>query len=117
MIGIKLDVEKVTKGLNILEEDLKSAIGTAISKSALTIEGQSKTNSPVDTGRMRSSIFSDIHPLTASIMPNVSYAVFVHFGTRYMKARPFMYDALDQKKGEITDIFEREIEKAVAKFN
>lgn len=117
MIAVQLDVEDVLKGLDIMQDDLTKAVKTSISKSALIIEGQSKINSPVDTGRMRASIISEIQPLKATIMPTVSYAVFVHEGTRYMRARPFMRDAVDQKRDDITSVFESEISKAVSKFN
>jgi len=117
MIVAKINVKDVLKGLDIMQEDFAKAISDSLAKSALLVEGQSKINSPVDTGRMRSSITTEIQPLKATIMPMVNYAVYVHEGTKFMKARPFMKDALDQKEGAIADIFERELNKAVDKFN
>lgn len=57
---------------------------------AFDIERESKRVAPVDTGRLRASIFTSIGNLEARIKPNVNYAIYVHEGTRYMRARPFM---------------------------
>jgi HK97 gp10 family phage protein len=116
-VNVTVDIRELTRGLDMLGENFKSAIGSAIRKSALLIEGQSKINSPVDTGRMRSSIFSDIEPMKATIMPTVDYAVYVHEGTKYMKARPFLRDAVKQKEGDMVEVFEKELGKAVDNFN
>ena len=61
-----------------------------IEKFAFAIERESKRKSPVDTGRMRASIATNVGNLQASIGPHVDYALFVHEGTRYMSGRPFL---------------------------
>ena len=92
---------------------LRRGLADAIKKSALLVEGQGKINAPVDTGRLRASILTEIEPLRATVSPTVSYAVFVHEGTRYIRSRPFMYDAVQQTKDEINDIFISEIKKSI----
>lgn len=56
------------------------------------IERESKKVTPVDTGRLRSSIVTEIGGagLKATVGPDVYYDIFVHEGTRKMRARPFM---------------------------
>lgn len=53
---------------------------------------------PVDTGRLRASIrwslAKDAQGLVAIVGTDVKYAVYVHEGTRFMAARPFLRDAL-----------------------
>lgn len=61
-----------------------------ISQFAFDVEREAKQVTPVDTGRLRASIFTSIGNLEARIQPNTNYAIFVHEGTRYMTARPFM---------------------------
>lgn len=78
---------------------IKSAMQDALETFAFTTERESKIEAQVDTGRMRSSILTDIGNLQARIAPHVNYATFVHDGTRYMKGRPFM--ALGLAKAEI----------------
>tara|TARA_R110002167_G_scaffold12153_2_gene52070 strand:+ start:810 stop:1001 length:192 start_codon:yes stop_codon:yes gene_type:complete len=61
-----------------------------------------KRLAPVDRGILRSSIQYEIRKergeLTARIGTNVKYAVYQEFGTRYMKAQPFLRPALKAAK-------------------
>lgn len=61
-----------------------------VSRIGFMVEAESKKITPVKTGRLRASITTDIGHLRAKIAPHTDYAGFVHWGTRYMKARPFM---------------------------
>lgn len=69
-----------------------------LARRAIRVESRAKTLCPVDTGRLRSSIRWQIvrRPagLVAIIGSDVQYAGLVHNGTRYMRARPFLVDAL-----------------------
>ena len=70
---------------------------------AFLTERHSKVKSPIDTGRMRASITTDIGTLRARIAPHTNYALFVHEGTRFMRARPFMtfgFEAASKELGE-----------------
>lgn len=71
-----------------------SFLRTKIKSLAFMVEKESKRNAPVDTGRLRSSIFTSYQDAgeTAIIRPDaaVNYAGFVHEGTKFMKGRPFM---------------------------
>lgn len=53
-----------------------------IKKSALTIERKAKETAPVDTGRYRASIQSEVKGLQGIIYSDVSYARFIEYGTR-----------------------------------
>lgn len=60
---------------------------------AFSIESYAKQVTPVDTGRLRSSIrVSSLlgNGIKLNVQPNTTYAYWVHQGTRYMKGRPFM---------------------------
>lgn len=92
---------KVTLRFDPSLDELKSKFGeikintflkTQIKKIAFRIEGESKKVAPVDTGLMRSRITTTIlgEGLRAEVEPKVHYGIFVHEGTRYMAARPFL---------------------------
>lgn len=63
------------------------------------IERKAKQLCPVDTGRLRTSI----HTVTfyangepgVRVGSDVNYAGYVHDGTRHMRGRPFLYNAID----------------------
>lgn len=77
------------------------------------IEAESKRGAPVDTGRMRASIYTTISSTMAIVQPKVDYAIYVHEGTSKMKARPFMANALDKVKKNSNSIFRAEIKKTL----
>lgn len=75
-------------------------IGRQLYQTGLRVQSRAKRNCPVDTGRLRSSIqttapFFENGMPTVSVGTNVNYAIFVHNGTRYMRGRPFLTDALE----------------------
>ncbi len=71
-----------------------------IKELAFLVERESKKVTPVDTGRLRASIGVSLRPMSATIAPHTSYAIYVHEGTRYMRARPYMFwGARDATKG------------------
>ena len=64
---------------------------------ALRVEGRAKILAPVDTGRMRAAGYTapsrEVEGAWDVVFP-VSYTIFVHNGTRFMAARPFLVEAL-----------------------
>lgn len=82
----------------------------AIRRVSLNIQRQSMKITPVKTGFLRRSHTTTFETgLRATVQPTASYAGFVHEGTRFMQARPFLADAVEITQG-FTDT---EFEKAV----
>lgn len=96
--------------------DLKNEIEKAMKKSVFKAEGEIKPITPVDTGRMRASIKHYLKPLEGEIFPTVDYAIYVHEGTKYMAARPFMEQGLKYAKPTIENYFKDAIEKTLDKI-
>lgn len=97
--------------------ELRSFLHDVILKLAYSAESFSKQVTPVATGRLRASIgiSEAISGLGAIVQTNVNYASFVHEGTRYMKARPFMQwgaeFAVQRWNGEIGPRLEDDLRK------
>lgn len=78
-------------------------VGQELTKSGIRINNRAKRLCPVDTGRLRSSIYSTQplpvgrHRLNVQVRTNVNYSRFVELGTRYMRARPYLRPALEQE--------------------
>lgn len=82
----------------------------AIKRVAYKVQGQSQRITPVKTGLLRRSHTTTFETgLRATIEPTANYAGWVHDGTRFMRARPFLSDAVEITQG-FTDT---EFEKAV----
>jgi HK97 gp10 family phage protein len=77
-------------------------VAAELTKRALRVNNRAKQLCPVDTGRLRSSIAMRLEAeagrLIAVIGTNVEYAPYVEFGTRHMRAQPFLRPALDAAK-------------------
>lgn len=86
-VSIKPDISKMVKAMN-----LSTFMRAEVNRLAASVERYAKQLTPVDTGRLRASIsFSPATLwLTSVVSTHTNYAIFVHEGTRYMRARPFM---------------------------
>lgn len=61
---------------------------------ALQIQNYARLLAPVDTGRLRSSVFARRGDGYVEVGSNVQYAAYVEFGTRYMAAQPYLRPAI-----------------------
>jgi HK97 gp10 family phage protein len=61
---------------------------------AQTVGDIARARAPVRRGYLKSTIYARIKGWVAEVGAEASYAVFVEFGTRYMRARPFLYPAI-----------------------
>jgi HK97 gp10 family phage protein len=63
---------------------------------------------PVATGNLRDTHIRTVEQFKATIGPNLStapYAVYIHHGTKKMKARPWLDYAYREKKGEVEQLY------------
>ena len=110
IIEIKVNAEKVAKAFKQAPRNLGKNLGKALKESAFTVERKSKIIAPWDTGLMSKSIRPEVKPLSAIIAPHVNYAVFVHEGTRFMAARPFMARGAKASERLIQEFFTESVD-------
>ena len=96
MSKIELDARAFLSSLDNYQEDVLKGLQQNIEKAALTVERKAKQNCPVDTGKLRASITTEVGKLEAEVGTNVEYAPYVEFGTSKQSAQPFMRPALDK---------------------
>jgi len=87
------------RALRELFESPRGPVGKDLVRRTLRVERRAKELAPVDTGRLRSSITyevgEDSRGLVARIGTNVTYAIYLEYGTRRMSPRSFLRPALD----------------------
>lgn len=71
----------------------------------------------VDTGALFDSIKGDVkrqsqNLYTITVGTDRKYAVYVHNGTRYLKARRFITDGINRARGDMEDILRDEMKNA-----
>lgn len=75
-----------------------AALEKIVQQAGLEMQAEAKKRVRVDTGRLRSSIMQRLerqgkYKITAIVDTNVKYAKFIEYGTKYMKAYPFLRPA------------------------
>lgn len=108
-MDIKITVD--TSNFDINDVDVNEIVQREIEKTAYKIERGAKANCPVDTGHLRRSITTEIGDLEADIGSNVEYAGYVHDGTRYQSAQPFLETAANAEVDRLEERIANAIER------
>lgn len=104
------DVEFKSNAKQIIAEEAKAKL-RALEKIGILVEGRAADNAPVDTGRLKNSIKSEVDGDFAIIGTAVEYAPYQELGTSRMKAQPYLRPAVNQSQGNIKKIIEKELGK------
>lgn len=95
---------------------MTAELNIAIKKTVFTIQGKSMINTPVLTGRLRASTSSQFDNLKGQVGTHTNYDVFVHEGTRFMRGRPYLRDAVNDSKQDINDNFTKAVDNVLNKI-
>ena len=89
----------------------KEAVKSIIKKNGAALQKKAQKKAPIDTGNLMRSIGLEIgnDGLTATVEPTAEYAAYVEYGTRFMKAQPYLKPTFDEQ----SKIFESDMEKLV----
>lgn len=88
----------------------------------LTIMRESMKNTPVDTGRLRASHNVKLSRgsfglVQGRIFTQTNYDIFVHEGTRFMKGRPFMHQAVKENQEKTKQFFTDSVDNAIKELS
>ncbi len=111
-----LNVEEFRERMEKASEESRKAIGKVVASAALSVESGAKRRCPVDTGRLRASIHTEIEDeFKATVGTDVEYGPYVEFGTVRMAAQPFLFPAVEEVFGEgsVEEELRRQIEAAL----
>lgn len=120
MFGLTIEMQGLDKFLSNLGRYTPIAekwLNTAIKTSIYDIETKTKPITPIDTGRLRSSFVSDFKPLIGTLENIAPYAVYVHEGTRFMEARPFLEEGINIIKEKIEENFKEAVERTMKEIS
>lgn len=92
---------------------MTNELNTAIRKSIFLIHGKSMTNTPVLTGRLRASTATRFAQLKGEVGTHTNYDMYVHNGTRYMKARPYLLQAVESSNVQVNDFFTKAVDRVL----
>lgn len=110
-IKITSDAEKILKKFNntaTVEKDVSKLVKDTL----YNIERDAKKKCPVDTGRLRGSITTNIiSTYSGEVGTNVEYAEYVEYGTRYQSAQPYFEPAVETNEDKFDDVLDEIIER------
>lgn len=89
-------VEEFEAAMQRFDSAMQDGVRRQLANWAADVKALAEQLVPVRTGRLRSSIYTTIQKWTAEVGAEAAYALFVEFGTRYMKARPFLFPAVNE---------------------
>lgn len=110
---VRRDLKKLAKDVDYGDQFL------AVNKTlADAVAGESKNYVPVVSGGLQGSIRAAASKTSGRVKAGykaVPYAGPIHFGwpARFIKPQPFIYDAIDKRRGEVKDRYEQLIKKLI----
>jgi HK97 gp10 family phage protein len=114
-VEVTIDIEGVEQfkaAMAKLDSGMQRHVHEQLASWAANVKALAKRIVPVRTGYLRSTIYAKIQGWVAQIGAEATYAMFVEFGTRYMRARPYLYPAIQQYLPQLEAIISEAIEYA-----
>ena len=97
--------DKAIKDIRAYYEKRKPKIENVILRAGHRVEYEAKLRVPVDTGRLKSSLTTAEDKgrgyFTVKVGTNVNYGKYVEFGTRKMRAQPYLLPAFKLQKNKV----------------
>ena len=116
-IQITIDDKRVKEMLKKMTPAIQGALKRALTKSGIIIKSAAKALAPVDKGLLRGGISHRLEGIDRVVIgPNVDYGIYQEFGTKYMRAQPYMRPAAEDNTGNVRDIFIKEINLVIERL-
>lgn len=116
-IEISCDIEGVEEFVVAMERfdsAMQKHVHRQLASWAADVKALAKQLVPVRTGHLRASIYAKIREWVAEIGAEATYGLFVELGTRYMRARPYLYPAIQEHLPRLEQIICDGLEAAKA---
>ena len=89
-------IEEFKAAMAKFDSDLQRQIHRFLTSWAADVKAEAMRKVPVKTGYLRSTIYARVQEWVVRIGVDATYALFVEFGTRYMRARPYLWPAIQE---------------------
>jgi HK97 gp10 family phage protein len=119
-IQVKIkNIDEIRAAFNKAPLKMKKNLAIAIRRATIEIQKEEIINVSgtrginVVTSGLKSAAVRGIQfpsPLMGVVQPDIEYAAFVHDGTRFMRARPFLADAVQTKEDAVSKEFEKAVQ-------
>jgi HK97 gp10 family phage protein len=107
-------VEEFVAAMEKFDSGMQRRVHAQLVSWAADVKASARRLVPVRTGHLRSTIYAKIREWVAEVGAEATYALFVEFGTRYMRARPYLYPAIQEHLPRLEQIICDVLEAAKA---
>jgi HK97 gp10 family phage protein len=107
-------VEEFKTAMQRFDSAMQNHVQEQLASWAEAVKALAKQLVPVRTGHLRDSIYAKISEWMAEISSEAAYALFVEFGTRRMRARPYLFPAIQEHLSRLEQIICEAIDSAKA---
>ncbi len=107
-------IEEFKAAMERFDSGMQRQVHRQLASWAADVKALARQLVPVRTGHLRSTIYAKIREWVAEIGAEATYALFVEFGTRYMRARPYLYPAIREHLPRLEQIICDALEVAKA---
>jgi HK97 gp10 family phage protein len=116
-VEISCDVEGIEEfkaAMGRFDSAMQRHVHRQLASWAADVKALARQLVPVRTGHLRSTIYAKIREWVAEIGAEATYALFVELGTRHMRARPYLYPAIQEHLPRLEQIICDALEAAKA---
>jgi len=104
--------EEFKTAIQQFDSGMQHQVHDRLANWAADVKASARQRVPVKTGNLRNSIYSKIGEWVTEVGAEAAYAMFVELGTRYIRARPFLYPAVQEELPRLEAIICEAIEAA-----
>jgi len=106
-------VADLRRKLNQLDDGMKIKVQEAMQFEADAMKNIARARCPVRTGRLRDSIYAKVKDWILQLGATAPYAIFQELGTRYIRPRKFLKNAVSLRIQSLINRINRAIKGAV----
>jgi HK97 gp10 family phage protein len=99
--------------LNQLDDRMKRKVHEAMQFEAEAMKNIARARCPVRTGRLRDSIYAKVRDWILQLGATAPYAIYQELGTRYIRPRRFLKNAVSLRMQSLINRVNRAIRQAI----
>jgi len=107
-------VQDFVRAMDRFDSAMQRRVHAQLVSWAADVKALARQLVPVRTGHLRSTIYAKIREWVAEVGAEATYALFVELGTRRMRARPYLYPAIQEHLPRLEAIICDALEQAKA---
>lgn len=107
-------IREFQAALHTFDSTMQRYVHAKLASWAEDVKTEAMRRAPVKTGHLRSSIYSLVKDWVVNIGAEATYALFIELGTRYLRARPYLYPSIQQYLPQLEQAISEAIDAAKA---